>query len=138
MINRLVTDLIDSSADRLRAAGVASIQEVRAHPAPLIGFSESTRVLNLGLKSFLREHVYKHYKVQRMTSKARRVVRELFDALFADSGLMPDEHRATGTRREALQGPAGRARAVADYIAGMTDRYAILEHGRLFDPNDKT
>jgi len=138
MINRLVTDLIDSSAERLRAAGVASIQEVRAHPAPLIGFSESTRVLNLGLKSFLREHVYKHYKVQRMTSKARRVVRELFDALFADSGLMPDEHRATGTRREALQGPAGRARAVADYIAGMTDRYAILEHGRLFDPNDKT
>src|ERR1700690_2100442 len=127
MINRLVTDLIDSSAERLRAAGVSSIQEVRAHPAPLIGFSEPTRVMNLGLKSFLREHVYKHYKVQRMTSKARRVVRELFDALFADPGLMPDEHRASGTRREALQGPAGRARAVADYIAGMTDRYAILE-----------
>ncbi len=138
MINRLVTDLIDSSAERLRAAGVASIQEVRAHPAPLIGFSEAARVLNLGLKTFLREHVYKHYKVQRMTSKARRVVRELFDALFADPGLMPDEHRAMGSRREALQGPAGRARAVADYIAGMTDRYAILEHGRLFDPNEKT
>ncbi len=138
MINRLVTDLIDSSAERLRGAGVASIQEVRAHPAPLIGFSEATRSLNLGLKAFLRERVYKHYKVQRMTSKARRVVRELFDALFADPGLMPDEHRATGSRREALQGPAGRARAVADYIAGMTDRYAILEHGRLFDPNEKT
>ncbi|MGA2776119.1 MAG: deoxyguanosinetriphosphate triphosphohydrolase [Steroidobacteraceae bacterium] len=138
MINRLVTDLIDSSAERLRASGVASIQQVRAHPAPLIGFSEPTRVLNLGLKSFLREHVYKHYKVQRMTSKARRVVRDLFDALFADPGLMPDEHRETGSRRESLQGPAGRARAVADYIAGMTDRYAILEHGRLFDPNEKT
>jgi dGTPase len=138
MINHLVTDLIDSSAERLRTAGVASIQAVRAHPAPLIGFSATTRELNLGLKTFLREHVYKHYKVQRMTSKARRVVRELFDALFADPGLMPDEHRATGSRREAVQGPAGRARAVADYIAGMTDRYAILEHGRLFDPNEKT
>ena len=81
---------------------------------------------------------YKHYKVQRMTSKARRVVRELFDAFFADPGLMPDEHRATGTRRESVQGPSGRARAVADYIAGMTDRYAILEHRRLFDPNERT
>jgi len=138
MINHLVTDLIDSSAERLKAAGVASIQEVRAQPAPLVAFSDSTRELNQTLKSFLREHVYKHYKVQRMTSKARRVVRELFDAFFSEPGLMPDEHRATGTRREAVQGPSGRARAVADYIAGMTDRYAILEHRRLFDPNERT
>ncbi len=138
MINHLVTDLIDSSAERLKAAGVASIQEVRAQPAPLVGFSDSTRESNQTLKSFLREHVYKHYKVQRMTSKARRVVRELFDAFFSEPGLMPDEHRATGTRREAVQGPSGRARAVADYIAGMTDRYAILEHRRLFDPNERT
>jgi dGTPase len=138
MINHLVTDLIDSSAERLRAAAVTSIQAVRAHPGPLIAFSETTRELNLGLKTFLREHLYKHYKVQRMTSKARRVVRELFDAFYADPGLMPDEHRATGTRRESVQGPAGRARAVADYIAGMTDRYAILEHSRLFDPNERT
>jgi dGTPase len=87
---------------------------------------------------FLREHLYKHYKVQRMTSKARRVVRELFDAFYSDPGLMPDEHRATGSRRESVQGPAGRARAVADYIAGMTDRYAILEHRRLFDPSERT
>jgi dGTPase len=138
MINHLVTDVVDSSAERLRTAGVASIQAVRAYPGPLIAFSETTRELNLGLKTFLREHLYKHYRVQRMTSKARRVVRELFDAFFADPGLMPDEHRATGTRRESVQGPSGRARAVADYIAGMTDRYAILEHRRLFDPNERT
>jgi dGTPase len=138
MINHLVTDLIDSSAQRLEAAGVASIQEVRAHTSPLVGFSEPTRNDNLALKSFLREHLYKHYKVQRMTSKARRVVRELFAAFFAEPGLMPDEHRATGSRRESVQGPAGRARAVADYIAGMTDRYAILEHRRLFDPSERT
>ncbi len=138
MINHLVTDLIDSSSERLRVSGVASIQEVRAQRAFLIGFSEETARLNQELKSFLREHLYRHYKVRRMTSKARRVVRELFDAFFADPGLMPDGHHATGARREAMHGPAGRARAVADYIAGMTDRYAILEHRRLFDPAERT
>jgi dGTPase len=138
MIDRLVTDLIDSSAARLRDAGVASIQEVRAQRAFLIGFSEDTARSNQELKSFLRERLYKHYKVQRMTSKARRVVRELFDAFFADPALMPEEHRAAGSRRESSQGPSGRARAVADYIAGMTDRYAILEHRRLFDPAERT
>jgi dGTPase len=94
--------------------------------------------LNLALKTFLRDHVYKHYKVQRMTSKARRVVGALFDAFFSDPGLMPDEHRAAGERMESINGRAGRARAVADYIAGMTDRYAILEHRRLFDASERT
>ena len=138
MINHLVSDLIDSSAARLTASGVRSIAEVRSHAGPLIGFSEATRDMNHALKTFLREHVYKHYKVRRMTSKARRVVRELFDAFFNDPTLMPDEHEATGSRLELVQGPAGRARAVADYIAGMTDRYAILEHRRMFDPGERT
>jgi dGTPase len=138
MINHLVTDLIDSSAARLDASGVRSIAEVRAHPAPLIGFSDTTRELNHALKAFLREHVYKHYKVRRMTAKAQRVIRELFEAFFNDPALMPNEHDATGARLESARGPAGRARAVADYIAGMTDRYAILEHRRLFEPSERT
>jgi dGTPase len=138
MINRLVTDLIDSSAARLHASGIGSAAEVRTHGSPLIGFSDIVRELNLELKTFLREHVYKHYKVLRMTSKARRVVGALFDAFFKDLGLMPEEHAATAARLEASLGPAGRARAVADYIAGMTDRYAILEHRRLFDPSERT
>ena len=138
MINHLVTDLIDSSAERLKASAVRSIAEVRSQTAPLIGFSDGTRELNRALKTFLRENLYKHYKVRRMTAKARRVVRELFETFFGDSTLMPDEHKATGTRLELVQGPAGRARAVADYIAGMTDRYAILEHRRLFDPGERT
>jgi len=138
MINLLVTDLIESSAARLRESGVASIQEVRAEPQYLIGCSEATARANQELKSFLREHLYKHYKVRRMTAKARRVVRELFEAFFADPALMPDEHRSSCSRREAALGPSGRARAVADYIAGMTDRYAILEHRRLFDPAERT
>jgi len=138
VINRLVTDLIDSSASRLRACGVVSAAEVRLQPVPLIGFSEATRELNRELKTFLREHVYKHYKVRRMTSKARRVVSALFDGFIGDLGLMPDEHQATAARLQAALGPAGRARAVSDYIAGMTDRYAILEHRRLFDPGERT
>jgi dGTPase len=138
MINHLVTDLIDSSAARLKAAGVSSIAEVRAQAGPLMGFSEATRESNRALKTFLREQVYRHYKVRRMTAKARRVVRELFEAFFADPGLMPSERTAPAGRRETAQGPLGRARAVADYIAGMTDRYAILEHRRLFEPGERT
>ena len=138
MINRLVTDLIDTSASRLAAAGVASAADVRSHSAPLIGFSDEMRELNQGLKTFLREQVYRHYKVQRMTAKARRVMTALFEAFLADPRLMPEEHSSTAERLEADQGMAGRARAVADYIAGMTDRYAILEHRRLFDPGERT
>jgi dGTPase len=137
MINHLVSDLIDSSAVRLSASGVLSIAEVRSQPKALIGFSDATAEANHELKSFLREQLYKHYKVRRMTSKAQRVVRELFEAFFNDPALMPDEHEAR-TRLDLVKGPAGRARAVADYIAGMTDRYAILEHGRLFEPSERT
>jgi dGTPase len=138
VINRLVSDLIGSSAERLGKSGILSISEVRTHQGPLIGFSDAMREMNLGLKAFLREHVYNHYKVRRMTSKARRVVAALFEAFFNDPNLMPEEHQQTAVRFEASLGPAGRARAVADYIAGMTDRYAILEHRRLFDPGERT
>ncbi len=138
MINLLVTDLIDASAARLAGSQVRTAAEVRLHAGALIGFSDPTRALNLALKSFLRQHVYKHYKVRRMTSKARRVVGALFDAFLEDPGLMPEEHHETARRLEQTAGRAGRARSVADYIAGMTDRYAILEHRRLFDPGERT
>jgi dGTPase len=138
MINRLVSDLIDTSAVRLRSSGVASAAEVRSLAAPLIGFSDATHELNRSLKTFLREHVYRHYKVRRMTAKAGRVVTALFECFFEDPALMPEEHSANAARMQHAQGPAGRARAVADYIAGMTDRYAILEHRRLFDAGERT
>jgi dGTPase len=73
-----------------------------------------------------------------MTTKAGRVVRELFGAMFGDVDLMPTEHQQAAQRMEAAGGRPGRARAVADYIAGMTDRFAILEHRRLFDPTERT
>jgi dGTPase len=138
IINRLVSDLIESSSVRLLESGVQSIGEVRRHPDPLIGFSTLIAEENHALKTFLREHVYRHYRVRRMTSKARRVIDTLFEGFFGDTSLMPDEHQDAVSRLEAAQGRAGRARAVADYIAGMTDRYAILEHRRLFDPGERT
>ena len=114
------------------------MDDVRAYPQGLAVLSEECRAEHLELKAFLREHVYRHYKVLRMTSKARRVLQQLFEGFFRDVSLMPTEHRDQATQAESLHGMSGRARAVADYIAGMTDRYAILEHRRLFEPSERT
>jgi len=138
MINYIVVDLIHTSQERLEAAAPASIDEVRSQPRPLIALSDAAREEHGELMQFLRERLYRHYKVLRMTAKARRVLKELFEAFLGDIQLMPPEHREAASHGETAQGAAGRARAVADYIAGMTDRYAILEHRRLFDPAERT
>jgi dGTPase len=134
MINEIVVDVITSSSANLSAAGPADIEAVRGHGSPLIQMSEGIRADSLLLKSFLRENLYRHYRVQRMTRKARLVVQELFQVFMDDVMLLPDEHREAVRVMEAAQGATGRARAVADYIAGMTDRYAISEHERIFVP----
>jgi dGTPase len=138
MIDALVTDVIRTSADRLSAAAPADIEGVRLHPQALIGMSDATRASHVELKQFLNEHVYRHQRVLRMTLKARRVVKALFETFVGELRLLPDEYRDAAVRAEARDGYAGRARTVADYIAGMTDRYAILEHQRLFDPAERT
>jgi dGTPase len=138
MINHIVVDLISTTQKHLAQVKPRSIDEVRSRAKPLAVLSDACREEHLELKEFLREHVYRHYKVLRMTSKARRVVRQLFDAFFEDVSLMPPEHRDLALKGERTHGPTGRARAVADYIAGMTDRYAILEHRRLFEPGERT
>jgi dGTPase len=138
IVDRVVTDLIDNSRAAIVALAPLSIDVVREHSRPLIGLSDGVRAEHLELKSFLRSHLYRHYRVLRMTTKARRVVRALFDVLLANPDLMPDEHGEAARRAGGEQGEAGQARAVADYIAGMTDRYAILEYERLFDPAERT
>jgi dGTPase len=100
--------------------------------------SDAMRAAHVELKQFLYEHVYRHQRVLRMTLKAKRVITALFEAFMSEIRLMPAEHRDHAMRAEASHGLAGRARMVADYIAGMTDRYAILEHRRLFDPAART
>jgi dGTPase len=138
MINHIVVDLIRASQARIGQTRPASIEEVRAQAQPLIALGEETLEEHRELMRFLRERVYRHYKVLRMTTKAQRVIGQLFEAFMADTRLMPPEHRELAVRGESAQGIDGRARAVADYIAGMTDRYAILEHRRLFDPAERT
>jgi dGTPase len=134
IINALVGDLVDASRARLVAAHPADIDEVRDQQAPLVGYSAEVQEDNRDLKRFLRDNLYMHHQVYRVMTKARGVIRALFAALFADPRLMPPEFHAESQRSEHSGGPSGRARAVADYIAGMTDRYAIDEHERLFDP----
>jgi dGTPase len=138
MINFIVVDLIATSHARLEGSQPASIDEVRARPDPLIGLSDEGQAEHKELMAFLREHVYRHYKVLRMTSKARQVIKALFEAFMDDVNLMPPEHRDLARSTEEARGVGGRARAVADYVAGMTDRYAILEHRRLFHPAERT
>ena len=138
MIDYVVNDLVGASQASIAAAGPPDVEAVRAQSAPLLRFSDEVGTEHLELKQYLRRHLYRHYRVLRMTTKARRVVRGLFDAMFEDVELMPGEHQDAARRMEAEAGRPGRARAVADYIAGMTDRYAILEHQRLFDPSERT
>jgi dGTPase len=138
MVNALVSDVIRCSAEHLQAAAPADIDQVRLHPHAIIGMSDAMRANHIELKQYLNEHVYRHQRVLRMTLKARRVVRELFEAFAAEIRLLPDEYRDAAAVAAARDGYAGRVRTVADYIAGMTDRYAILEHQRLFDPAERT
>jgi dGTPase len=123
MINTLVSDLTQQSRRLIEAHRPASLDDVRAAPA-LIAFSDEVRAQQHELKVFLRRHLYQHYRVARMSSKARRIIRDLFQAFQADSRLLPPEFQA--------RAEADRPRAIADYVAGMTDRYAIREHRRLF------
>jgi dGTPase len=133
MINHVVTDLIETTARAIDKAAPGDVEAVRS-AGPMVHFSEAVAEEHLELKRFLRDHVYRHYRVLRMTSKAQRVIREMFETFFSRPELLPREHHQAAEQLAARSGEAGRARAVADYIAGMTDRYAIMEHERLFDP----
>lgn len=124
MINTLIVDLTRTSLARIRDAAPASADDVRRAP-PLAGFSDEIRAEADTLKKFLFDNLYRHYRVLRMSTKARRIVRELFAAFLDDPRLLPPDYRRAGFNEQA--------RAIADYIAGMTDRYAIREHKRLFD-----
>lgn len=131
MINQQVVDLLQHSEQQIAATVLRDIEDVRAHPAPLIGFSPVMADKHHALKRFLRENLYRHYRVHRVASKSQRMVRNLFDVLYDDARLLPTEHQLRVQRLESEMGNAGRARAVADYIAGMTDRFAFVEHRKL-------
>jgi dGTPase len=137
MINRIVTDLIDTSRQGINLAKPTDVEDVRSRPRPLIGFSPDVYEEHRALKQFLQTSLYRHERVEQMTVRANTIVTGLFELFFSSSELMPEEHVTRAVILERELGDAGRARAVADYVAGMTDRYALSAYRRLIDASLK-
>jgi dGTPase len=131
MVDYLVSDLIEQSGRNIRESGVDSINAVRAHSRPLVALSEEALRQHQELKRFLRAKLYNHPKVRGVMDEAGATLRMLFEAYMNDPSRLPVEHQALATRAEADAGKAARARVVADYVAGMTDRFAYTERSRL-------
>src|SRR5579862_4839465 len=132
VITAFIEDAIEESRNRIEASGVQSVDDVRALKRPLIAFSTRARTADRAVKAFLHEHMYRHPSINRVRAEAAGVVRDLFGVFFDDPARMPKEW-AEAAAKSGGSGEARRARIVCDYIAGMTDRYALAEHQRLFD-----
>ncbi len=129
MIGAMVTDALEETGRRITEAEPETAADIRALDGPVAGFSTTMRDNDRALKAFLFENMYRHYRLNRMSSKARRVVKDLFRLLLSEPECLPSDWRdAAG---EA--GSETTAQLVADYIAGMTDRFALDEHRQLFD-----
>jgi dGTPase len=124
-----VTDLVRETRRRIEALAPKDAAAIRRAKTPVVAFSPPMADANRAIKDFLFARMYRHWRVNRMTAKARRLTGEIFSLLHADTALLPDDWRGRA-------GEAGTARAavtVADYVAGMTDRFARDEHKRLTD-----
>jgi dGTPase len=134
LVRRLITffieDAIAESLRRVEAAEVASVADVRAHGAPLLGFSSAAASADNAIRSFLLTNMYRHNRLVRIRDQAGLIVRNLFSRFFNAPDLMPAEWAAAAAK--AGTNEIRRARVICDYIAGMTDRYAAAEHQRLF------
>jgi dGTPase len=132
VITHFIEDAITESRQRLAASGVQSAEAVRALRGPVIGFTEATENVDKSVKRYLFKNMYRHPHIARIRALAADVVRDLFAAFFANTDHMPEEWaQAAAIIPRAEEGR--RARLICDYIAGMTDRYALAEHTRLFD-----
>jgi dGTPase len=129
LIGHMVGDLVAESQRRLAEAGPATVEDIRRLGRPIVAFSAAMQENDRALKRFLFTNMYRHYKLNRMASKSRRVVRDLFQLLLAEPGCLPGEWQRQAGPPDSRE----TARTVADCIAAMTDRYALDEHRRLFD-----
>ena len=132
MIGEQVIDLVETSRKLIDDANLKNIDDVRNHSCELISFSDEMRTRNQMLKKFLRENLYFHHKVYRMTRKAHQVIEALFTVFMEDVRLLPPQHQKLARTALLASGETGHARVIADYVAGMTDRYATVEYARLF------
>lgn len=130
LINLQATDLIENISKTIKEEGISSVKDLRARSGALACFSPEMQKKNAKLKVFLMDNLYNHYRVLRMASKARKIITELFSIYLDDLRLMPSHFASQADR-------VGKERLVCDYIAGMTDRFALDEYKRLLDPNEK-
>ncbi len=128
VIDELSTDLIRNTSRNIQDAGVRSVEDVRGAGRSLVALSPPVAERNRALKAYLEEYLYRHHRIERMKDKAARVLRSLFERYRGNARLLPDDTR----RRIILD---GLDRTIADYVAGMTDRYATEEYLRLNDPS---
>jgi dGTPase len=128
LIGMEVTDLVHATDLRLSKSGVCSVEELQRLSYNVIGFSEDMHRRNRQLKDFLYANLYRHYRVVRMAVKAERIVSDLFHAYLHEPEILPRHVQSTIAER-------GLERTVCDYTAGMTDRFAMDEHQKLFDPS---
>ncbi|WP_206675408.1 deoxyguanosinetriphosphate triphosphohydrolase [Mariprofundus sp. KV] len=137
MINFLIVDVIKETLRRIDEAGVKSFDDVRAASKTLVSLSKPVRQMNGEMKKFLFKNMYRHYRVARMSNKAERVIREIFEVYMQHPAMLPENQQLELEAAAALPDggltPNRQARIIADYIAGMTDRYAHEEYDRLFN-----
>lgn len=127
LIGLEVTDLVETTYQKLRDSGIKSVEELQRLPYNVIGYSEDMTRRNRELKDFLYANLYRHHRVIRMAVKAERIIADLFDAYLAAPEVLPKHVQDMIDDR-------GPERTICDYIAGMTDRFALAEHTKLFDP----
>ena len=127
LIGMEVSDLVHTTHERLRESSVRSVEELQRLPYNVISFSEDMHRRNRQLKDFLYTKLYRHYRVVRMQVKAERIISDLFNAFRSEPTILP------GHVQDQIE-EFGLERTICDYIAGMTDRFAIEEHQKLFDP----
>jgi dGTPase len=128
LIGLVVSDLISSTGQTLRESGAHSVEELQRLPYNVIGYSEDMHRRNRQIKDFLYANMYRHHRVVRMAVKAERIITDLFNAYQAEPFMLPQHVQDWMDDR-------GLERTICDYIAGMTDRYALQEHDKLFDPS---
>ncbi len=131
IINNLATDIIGESKRRISNFGITSVDKARNCPEKIIGFSDTVSRNKAGLRDFLFENFYKHYRVIRMANKAKRFIRELFGEYLKEPRLLPSSYY------EKARVKSARRVIICDYIAGMTDRYALDEYKKLFQPYER-
>lgn len=134
MVNKMVADVLETTQARIKQFRVDSPDTVRHLGQPLVTFSKEMEVVNKSIKSYLLKNMYRHFRVNRMSSKAKRVIRELFDFFINEPNCLPSVWYA---QTDGPNSPRT-AELIADFIAGMTDRFALEEHARIFDPSTRT